>query len=223
MFFSTGRDFFLEAFVGNEDARGTVHLEGEPVELIEVVFGTGMRTFDLPDIAAGDVKEIGQVVLRVTVGLPVVCYEPDDRKVELRFSCLSHRRCKKMKRMCYLAYKIISKMPGSPADPCEQPPLLCKMIEDLLYRIQSNVDVATAEAAITHLPAEYGAVLDLHYGWGLSRKEIAALLGWSSGKVNQRLTRGVTLLKYALKPEAFVQAERILHSIPGTKDRTDCL
>jgi|HubBroStandDraft_1064217.scaffolds.fasta_scaffold212158_3 RNA polymerase sigma factor (sigma-70 family) len=85
------------------------------------------------------------------------------------------------------------------------------MIEDLLYRIQSNVDVATAEAAITRLPAEYGAVLDLHYGWGLSRREIAALLGWSPGKVSQRLTRAISLLKYELHPEAFQKATAIIN------------
>jgi len=124
LFFSTGRDFFFEAFVGNKGAWGTIHLEGEPVELIEVVLGAGMRTFDLSDVAARDVEEEGEVVLRVTVGLPVVCHEPDDRKVELRFSCLSHRACKKMKRKGYLAYKIISKMRGSPTRSFYQPPLL---------------------------------------------------------------------------------------------------
>jgi RNA polymerase sigma factor (sigma-70 family) len=88
------------------------------------------------------------------------------------------------------------------------------MIEDLLYRIQSNVDVATAEEAIARLPAEYGTVLDLHYGWGLSRREIAALLGWSPGKVSQRLTRAISLLKYELHPEAFRKAEGLLkHSL----------
>jgi len=86
------------------------------------------------------------------------------------------------------------------------------MIEDLLYRIQSNVDVATAEAAIARLPAEYGLVLDLHYGWGLSRREIAVFLRWSPGKVNQRLTRAITLLKYELHPEAFRKAQALLNA-----------
>jgi RNA polymerase sigma factor (sigma-70 family) len=81
------------------------------------------------------------------------------------------------------------------------------MIEDLLYRIQSNVDVATAEAAIAELPTEYRVVLELHYEWGLSRREIAALLEWSSSKVSQRLTRAVSLLKYELHPEAFKKAQ----------------
>lgn len=113
LFFSAGHDFLLKAFVGNKGPRRTIHFEGKPVELIEVILGAGMRTFDLADVTARDVEEEGEVVLRVPVGLPVVCYEPDDRKVELRFSCLLHRRCKKMKRMCYLAYKIISKIPDS--------------------------------------------------------------------------------------------------------------
>jgi DNA-directed RNA polymerase specialized sigma24 family protein len=85
------------------------------------------------------------------------------------------------------------------------------MIEDLLYRMQSNVDVATAEDAIARLPAEYGVVLDLHFAWGLSRREIAALLGWSAGKVSQRLTRGVSLLKYELHPDAFEKAQSLLN------------
>jgi RNA polymerase sigma factor (sigma-70 family) len=84
------------------------------------------------------------------------------------------------------------------------------MIEDLLYRIQSSVPVATAEAAIASLPVEYKLVLELHYEWGLSRREIATVLGWSPGKVSQRITRGVTLLKYELHPEAFTDAEAIL-------------
>jgi hypothetical protein len=210
LFFSTGRDLFFKAFVGNKRAWGTIHFEGEPVELIEIVLGAGMRTFDLPDVAARDVEEEGEVVLGVTVGLPVVCYEPDDRKVELRFSCLSHRRCKKMKRMSYLAYKIISKIQRPPTDPLHN--LRSRlMMEDLLYRIQSNVDVATAEEAIARLPAEYGTVLDLHYGWGLSRREIAALLNWSPGKVSQRLTRAISLLKYELHPEAFRKARTLLN------------
>jgi RNA polymerase sigma factor (sigma-70 family) len=84
------------------------------------------------------------------------------------------------------------------------------MIEDLLYRIQSNVDMSTAEAAIADLPKEYRVVVELHYDWGLSRSEIAALLDWSRGKVSQRLTRAVSLLKYELHSEAFRKAEDLL-------------
>ena len=88
------------------------------------------------------------------------------------------------------------------------------MIEDLLYRIQSSVDVVTAEAAIGRLPAEYSVVLELHYEWGLSRREIAALLEWSPGKVSQRLTRAISLLKYELHPEEFRKAEGLIkHSL----------
>lgn len=207
MFSSSGQNLFFKALVGKEGPRRTIHLEGEPVELIEVVLGAGMRTFDLPDVTTRDVEELGKIILRVTASLPVVFDEPDDRQVELRFSCLLHRPCKKMKRMCYLAYKIISKMPMPLAG---QHP---NRIEDLLYRIQSNVDVTTAEHAIARLPGKYGVVVDLHYGWGLSRREIAALLGWSKPKVSQRLTRGVSLLKYQLHPEAFQQAVRFLQQL----------
>ena len=86
------------------------------------------------------------------------------------------------------------------------------MIEDLLYRIQSKVEVATAEAAIADLPVEYGLVLDLYFAGELTRQEIAALLDWSPGSVSQRLTRGISLLKYQLCPEAFSHAKTILRS-----------
>jgi len=84
------------------------------------------------------------------------------------------------------------------------------MIEDLLYRIQSNTDVATATAAIASLPAEYALVLELHFEWELSRREIATTLGWSTSRVSQRLTRGKSLLKLQLHPAAFKRAQEIL-------------
>jgi DNA-directed RNA polymerase specialized sigma24 family protein len=88
------------------------------------------------------------------------------------------------------------------------------MIEDLLHRIPSNLDVPAVEAAIANLPADYGIVLDLRYGWGLSLKEIATLLGWSTGKVSQRLTRATSLLKYELHPETFHKAKGLIkHSL----------
>jgi hypothetical protein len=211
LFFSAGRDFFLEAFVGNEGAWRTIHLEGEPVELIEIILGAGMRTFDLADVAATDIEKEGEIILRVTVGLPVVCHEPDDREVELRFSCLSHRRCKKMKRMCYLAYKIISKILTMSSGAFADFTFPRSLIEELLKRIRSKVDVVAAEPVIARLPAEYSMVLDLHYDWGLSRREIAALLDWSTGKVSQRLTRAISLLKYELHPEAFRKAQELLN------------
>jgi RNA polymerase sigma factor (sigma-70 family) len=86
------------------------------------------------------------------------------------------------------------------------------MIEDLLNRIQSTADLITVETAIASLPAEYGVVLDLHYAWGLSRREIAKLLGWSISKVGQRLTRGTSLLRYQLHPEAFIKTKHDLRS-----------
>jgi RNA polymerase sigma factor (sigma-70 family) len=85
------------------------------------------------------------------------------------------------------------------------------MIEDLLYRIQSSADADTAEAAIARLPAEYRMVLELHYEWGLSRREISSLLGWSLGKVSQRLTRAISLVKYELRPEAFQKAQSLIN------------
>ena len=72
------------------------------------------------------------------------------------------------------------------------------------------MDVATAEAAIADLPAEYSLALDLYFTGELTRIEIAALLDWSPGLVSQRLTRGVSLLKYQLHPEAFERAIAVL-------------
>jgi sigma-70-like protein len=115
-----------------------------------------------------------------------------------------------MKRMCYLAYKIISKIAGLAGGLLLPTSAFYNMIEDLLYRIQSDVDVATGLAIIVSLPAEYGLVLDLHYGWGLSRREIATLLGWSPANVSQRLTRAFSLLKYELRPDAFQKAQALL-------------
>jgi DNA-directed RNA polymerase specialized sigma24 family protein len=84
------------------------------------------------------------------------------------------------------------------------------MIEDLLYRIQSTKGPDVARAAIEQLPLEYGLPLDLFYEGELTRTEIARLLDWSPGTASQRLTRGISLLKYALHPERFLQAEEIL-------------
>ena len=84
------------------------------------------------------------------------------------------------------------------------------MIEDLLYRLQSTKDPDTARAAIEQLPLEYALALDLFYEGELTQIEIAQLLDWSASTVSQRLTRGISLLKYALHPERFLQAEGIL-------------
>jgi len=204
LFFSACGHFFIKPFVGHEQPRRTFHFEGESVKLVQVVFGARAGTLDLPDIAAGDVEEEGKVVLRIALPLPVLLDEPDDREVKLRFSCFFHRPCKKMKAMAYLAYKIISK---PPAPPVRNP---AAMIEDLLYRIQSNTDAATAERVIATLPPEYGQPLELYYVHELSRLEIARRLQCSVSTVSQRLTRGMSLLKYQLNPGAFANAERIL-------------
>jgi DNA-directed RNA polymerase specialized sigma24 family protein len=88
------------------------------------------------------------------------------------------------------------------------------MIEDLLYRIQSTTNVDMARAAIEQLPLEYGLVLDLFYEGELTQTDIARLLDWSARTVSQRLTRGTSLLKYALHPERFLLAEGILSRPP---------
>ena len=91
------------------------------------------------------------------------------------------------------------------------------MIEDLLYRIQSTKGPDTARAEIEQLPLEYALTLDLFYEGELTHTEIARLLDWSPGTVSQRLTRGISLLKYALHPERFLQAEGILATPPSQR------
>ena len=57
--------------------------------------------------------------------------------------------------------------------------------------------------AINTLPQENKEVLNLHYVHNIPRNEIALRLAWSLSKVNQKITRGITLLKYELDPGYF--------------------
>lgn len=57
--------------------------------------------------------------------------------------------------------------------------------------------------AIKNLPEENHKAINLHFKQKLSRKETALQLGWSLSKVNTKITRGISLLKWKLNPAAF--------------------
>lgn len=69
-------------------------------------------------------------------------------------------------------------------------------------------EISDLEQGIETLPRDHCIALRLHYGEQLSRKEIAAQLGWSLSKVNQKITRGITLLKFQLDPEYFEEMNK---------------
>ena len=63
---------------------------------------------------------------------------------------------------------------------------------------------------IETLPTENRKVIDLHFRRNISRKKIAAELGWSLSKVNTKITRGLTLLKYQLNPDYFTEMNKLI-------------
>lgn len=64
--------------------------------------------------------------------------------------------------------------------------------------------------AILNLPDENRVAIDLYFENNLTRKQIASKLGWSVSKVNQKITRGITLLKIKLNPEYFRKADEMM-------------
>lgn len=72
-----------------------------------------------------------------------------------------------------------------------------------------ELDISTLEKAIRSLPPENRQAIELHFIQKLTRKEIATRLGWSYSKVHNRITRGVTLLKWQLNPAYFDEMKRI--------------
>lgn len=67
-------------------------------------------------------------------------------------------------------------------------------IEELWQRIM---------LAITRIPQDNRKAINLYYIKKYSRKQIACKLGWSFSKVNTKITRGISLLKRELYPNAF--------------------
>ena len=77
-----------------------------------------------------------------------------------------------------------------------------------LYRKRQEL-----ERAIGQLPEDNRKAIELYFFHQLSRKDIASLLGWSVSKVNTKLTRGISLLKWRLNPAYFEKARRIWESL----------
>ncbi len=64
--------------------------------------------------------------------------------------------------------------------------------------------------AIEKLPDDNRTAITCHYIKRMARKEIVKHLGWPLSKVNGKITRGVTLLKWELNPTALAKAREIL-------------
>jgi RNA polymerase sigma factor (sigma-70 family) len=73
-------------------------------------------------------------------------------------------------------------------------------------KIFSGEFLRELNSAIKNLPEENRKVINLHFEQKLSRKEIALQLGWSLSKVNTKITRGISLLKWKLNSTAFHSA-----------------
>jgi len=90
-------------------------------------------------------------------------------------------------------------------------------METLISLIQSGcdveMDITVIEKAIFELPTEHRQAIELHFLQELSRKQIAIQLGWSYSKVHNRITRGITLLKWKLNPSYFDEMNRISKNI----------
>jgi len=63
------------------------------------------------------------------------------------------------------------------------------------------------QSAIGELPPDNKKVIQLHFIENVSRKEVAQKLGWSLSKVNTKLTRGISLLRWHCNPAAFEDAK----------------
>jgi DNA-directed RNA polymerase specialized sigma24 family protein len=69
------------------------------------------------------------------------------------------------------------------------------------------------QRALDGMPTENRQVLSLYFECGYTRQTIAARLQWSLSKVNNKLTRGVTLVKWRVNSRAFDQAKEIAREI----------
>jgi DNA-directed RNA polymerase specialized sigma24 family protein len=76
-------------------------------------------------------------------------------------------------------------------------------------RVVPIFDAEKLVNAISNLPEDNSTVINLHFIERISRKDIASRLGWSLSKVNTKLTRGITLLRWECNPSAFEDAKQI--------------
>src|SRR5687767_802813 len=66
------------------------------------------------------------------------------------------------------------------------------------------------EESIKKLPEDNRNAIELHFLENIPRKEVARRLNWSLTKVNNKIARGITLLKAELNPEHFSMMEKII-------------
>lgn len=87
-------------------------------------------------------------------------------------------------------------------------------IEKLLKKISGGQNVSFTQEqikkAISQLPEDNRKAIELYYINNLSKKEIAVQLNWSASKVDNKITRGITLLRSHLIPGFFAKADEIL-------------
>lgn len=72
------------------------------------------------------------------------------------------------------------------------------------------LSVEEIRKTLTKLPEENRKAIELYYIRQMPKKEIAESLNWSLHKLNNKLTRGISLLKSSLIPGFFDQANAIL-------------
>lgn len=66
--------------------------------------------------------------------------------------------------------------------------------------------------AVKSLPDDIKNAIELNLIQRVPRKQIALDLGWSLSKVNQKIIRGITLLKSALNPDYYKRADQMMHT-----------
>ncbi len=81
--------------------------------------------------------------------------------------------------------------------------------EEVLYYLP-KCSVEEFYSAVNGLPEANKTAIILHFIEQLKRQQIATELNWSVSKVNQKITRGITLLKQQLNPEYFRDADQIM-------------
>jgi DNA-directed RNA polymerase specialized sigma24 family protein len=86
-----------------------------------------------------------------------------------------------------------------------------KTIQNLLGDGETQrLSIEDIRSAMQKLPPDHCKAIELHFLQQLSRKQIANQLHWSLSKVNAKITRGITLLKYELNPSHFQKMDEVL-------------
>ncbi len=91
-----------------------------------------------------------------------------------------------------------------------------KTLSELIFSKRPELfDQDCIDHAINNLPADNAKVVRLHFIDRIPRKEIASRLNWSLGKVNNKITRGITLLKHQLNPQYYSEIDKTLKFLPN--------